>query len=143
MTSSHGSPCFKKKKKTLPNSYLLSPTSPALLPLPSFSNTRAPHCCGLVLPRAPGVEAETPGAEGFLLGALRCALMGHSFEHAAQFGGACGHGCAIICFYFYLRVLILLSGSEGVTSRPRKCVHKTQPSLSCPGLRAFYARPSC
>lgn len=55
---------------------------------------------GLVLPTAPGVCSHT-GAEGLLLGALRCALIASHSTSAVL----CGHGYTVICFTLFTRAI--------------------------------------
>lgn len=57
-----------------------------------------------------GGARSNAGAEGLLLGALRCALIAKSFKQRGL--RACGHGYALISFYFYLRVLFAVRSQE-------------------------------
>lgn len=127
MTSFHGLP--SKKAISLPSPCLwLSPclSSPSLSlcpfmhPLfcfslastsiqPSFSSLRfssfwskrrGSTVLRLVLPKAPGVCSNT-GAEGLLLGALRCALIASHSPSAVL----CGHGYTVICFTLFTRAI--------------------------------------
>lgn len=57
-----------------------------------------------------GGAPSNAGAEGLLLGALRCALIAKSFKQRGS--RACGHGYTVISFYFYLRVLFAVRSQE-------------------------------
>lgn len=119
--------------------WLQHPHKPHSLPLgfPFWNKQRGSSVLRLVLAKAGSVRSNT-GAEGVDFGCAEVCANSRSFSRLSL--GACGHGYALICFYF-IYACYLLSGRRSDVAVPRKCVHKKHPSL--PKGRTLYVRCSC
>lgn len=107
---------------SLPSTSIQTPLSSRRFP--SFwSERRGSSVLRLVLPQAAGVCSNT-GAEGLLLGALRCALIA-SHSTAAVL---CGHGYTVICFTLFTRAICCQVA--GVTS-PRLANVSIKSTRAC------------